>query len=265
MIHIDVRELNVTNLFFGDGSFSEVSEVSFKKEKYAYKEFYDSSFIEKNNLEKRFDLLLERKLKQSAVAEYIVDSNGVSSGYLVPSLEKGNLSVLNKRIEIYKSLLTIRDAIIELHRNNIVHGDIHVGNLLFKNNKGMLIDFDNCRILDNSNIRPNIKIFSNPAKEYIKRKGIIKNLDIYMFNILTFSLLNGANFRSSNINLLFEKVKNGIFKEEYGMFFRKEARNICNMLCNYEANDFLIDSIDKKAVLQYEKKISFRWFYEIYW
>lgn len=253
MKHVNIDELQRVNIYFGEGSFSEVHQVEYDDEMFAYKKFYDKDFVKKNKLEEKFDILTKKNLKHSVTAEYLVDNKSGCCGYLTKPLNKGDFSVIRKRKDIYETLLRLKESINEIHCNGIIHGDIHSGNVLFEKGNTFLIDFDNCKFENNKGLKPNFKMFSSPAREFIKRNGIIKNLDIYMFNVLTYSLLNGGSYRSSNINSVFKIVKESIINQKYGLFCNKESIKICNDLCNFKANDYLIDTISCKNIERYQQ------------
>ena len=74
----------------------------------------------------------------------------------------------------------------------------------------------------------------------LKKYGICKELDIHMFNLLTYSFLNELDYYKTRYNILVNGIK----------FQDKESIKICNSLFldnKYPNKDFLIDTIDETS------------------
>lgn len=82
-----------------------------------------------------------------------------------------------------------KKAVISMHKNNIVHCDLHTANIMYKDGKCKIIDFDSCVYGNN---KP--ESLNKYAEDYLKTNGISPSLDIFMFNISTISFLYNIAF-----------------------------------------------------------------------
>ena len=127
-----------------------------------------------------------------------------------------------KKLTILK---TAKKTLTDIHKENIIVGDLHGGNILF-NNKGEVkfCDIDGMITTPFQNKRMN-----NLEKDYFDNFNIIdKNCDIYLFNILSLAILLNRNpFTSSwlsNIkfgNLELDKIISSIDTLKINDYFFK--------------------------------------------
>ena len=132
-----------------------------------------------------------------------------------------------------------KDTILKMHEYKIIHGDLSLSNIIADEETAYIIDFDNASY-DGSKI--NLKDSNDFTIQYVENFGINKALDVYLFNLITFSLINNID-----INL----IRSTIAKGNYGYFNSKDAMKICNqsfLQAPYSDKDFLIDTIDETTI-----------------
>jgi len=108
---------------------------------------------------------------------------------------RSNLSIKKYNpFEKYKNLMDIASALLILHRSNLVHGDLHSGNIL-------LDVFNHIYISDFGLSRPaNKTVNSNEiygvipyiAPEVLRGKSYTKAADIYSFGIIMWEFTSGV-------------------------------------------------------------------------
>lgn len=124
-----------------------------------------------------------------------------------------------------------------MHNEGIIHSDISPSNILSKNLTSSIIDFDNSSY---KGYETNIKHTNDYCLEFIEKYGIKPELDIYMFNLLTYSLMNEED--------RYFMVRNNIYLNKYGYFDNNDGIKICKSLFlddKVPNKDFLIDTIDE--------------------
>ena len=133
--------------------------------------------------------------------------------------------------------MKLKENIKNMHENGIIHGDLHGGNILIENGIPIIIDFDNVTCSFN---KTNIEDTNDLAKEFILKYGVIKELDIHLFNILTFSIINDCDLMLTRREIL---------KNNFKYFDNEKAKEICNRLfldSDKPNNKFLIDEANIK-------------------
>lgn len=201
--------------------------------KYAFKSFYENNKFST----KKFKLLESVNDYRIITPEIIVKNKNKNKGYLTEFIEGTPLSNANLSFgkKIYY-LQEVKKLIIKLHKKqNIIQGNLHGRNIIIDDEEAYIIDFDNCKI-NNSKINKNKCL--KDVEEYINKVGINKNLDIFTFNITTYSIL---------YNCPFHLVRKNIYQENYGYFNNPTAKTICKSLLLENKknlnNKFLIDYI----------------------
>lgn len=190
---------------FNFGAFSYVYQVELNGIEYAYKKYND--FFSSSFLNAIVPLMEEKLPEEFLIPKFIVESTkGTNRGYL--SLFKDNLQELDevyeKNIKI-KCLKNARDLLEELHKTyKIVHGDIHGGNVQFDvaNLKPYFLDFDMSFHIGEELTNKKERDFSDNAYFYLKYGKLDYNLDVYMFNLMTLSLMSGMYSESEILELL---------------------------------------------------------------
>jgi len=116
--------------------------------------------------------------------------------YNYSNITKINNLDYNKKLEILRS---IREKVELFHEKyNMLHGDICPWNIMYnkEQNIAQLIDFD--LSIDLSN-KENIAMdnLNELAEYYVKYVGVDKDLDIFLFNLTTYSFLNEKGYLDS--------------------------------------------------------------------
>ncbi len=218
------------------GSYASVKKCFFDNDVYAYKEFNESSYLKGK---------IRKLSKMSNINEpflltpkFWVIKNKTKCGYLTKYCDGKNIININKNL--IEKLKTAKNLIIKMHSNNIIHGDLIGSNIMCDDKHAFIIDFDNASYKA-SNI--NIKNANDYALEYLEKFGINKALDVYLFNLLTYSLLNNCDFYM---------VRNNIYKNNFGIFTSKDQICLCRAFSlekSYSDKDFLIDTIDDDKII----------------
>ena len=250
---IDVQELKIkSKIYFC--SFSEIYTCDLGKEKYILKRFYDPEHVFTPCYKRKLDILYQDDLQLSVVPQYLVIDGNHIIGYITERVKPNNIFSAISSKKVFFSLKRVRDSIGELHRHSIIHGDVHFGNILVKEKKEVLGDFDNCEIIDSGFSELDYFRCSKPVREFILRNGVVSNIDIFMHNLLTFYKLNNLYDEydtPAGLYGLKTQVVKAISRKNYGLFESSESRKICDDLVNLRANEFLIDSIDADEVKSY--------------
>lgn len=127
-----------------------------------------------------------------------------------------------------------------MHNQGIIHGDIHSKNILInpETNLVNIIDFDNCAY---KGFNIDKDLCNKKTKKYINKYGVNNELDIFLFNCLTFRLINNL-VDNSKISEYILKGENRYFKEN------DDYKNICDTLlleAKEPTDKFLIDNYQK--------------------
>lgn len=234
-----MKTININELIFkennliGSGHYGIVKKCIYNGKTYAYKELYEPNEIltpvnifKFENLKK-----LPRELINSP--EILVHSNNKSTGYLSECLDGslvGDLFGKNLHI-IIKKLKQIKENLEKIHNLGVIHCDIHSSNII----DSTFIDFNNSSY---KNIKPNCNQLDWYAQMFISNYGLSKELDIAMFNLLTFRLLFGHKHGQDALKAIYE--------ENYGFLDTEIQHQICNSLLLQDDNPnktYLIDTI----------------------
>lgn len=141
------------------------------------------------------------------------------------------------KIEI---LMKARELLDILHKDyKHIHTDINPWNFLYNDTskKMVLIDFDTCIDLKQKDTI-STESLNTFAQIFCKYKGVGIDLDIVMFNLLTFSILNDVPFYD---------VIDYIFEGKYGCIESSSAREILSAYDDIEYNtlkrEYVIDHL----------------------
>lgn len=233
MEKIDIGDISVLSRV-GFGTDSVTAKCSYNNEELLLKKFkYPYEILARNNM-KKLESISNLNVNNSITPIDFVISKSRLYGYttqLGESIDTDELDY-NERI---KYLTDIKKSVIELHSKGVIHADIHKGNIINYDGQFMLIDFDNST---HDNYKTNIDRCSDMAKEYIEKKNLNYGIDIYLLNLLTFSLLNECGYFL---------VRSKICAGEYGIFNTKDSIAICDSLLlesNSTNSCFLIDEVE---------------------
>jgi len=232
----------------GFGSHADVYFADYFDSSVAYKEFWNPKYVAaiKDEVTKLGKLDGEGKFIFPDVFIYEKFTDEIFKGYTMPLLYNYNilyedfLSQLDydKKVEI---LLKARDLLEELHtKYRIIHADVAPWNLLYNDdkNKVVLTDFDTSLSITN-NITIN-ESHNDLVKEYNKYHKIDEHLDIYLFNLCCFSILN---------NLDLYHVIDEIRKNNFGVIERNKAIEIYSSY--KDISD--VKSLKKEYIIDYLK------------
>lgn len=228
------------------GFYSKVYRCSYCGITYAYKQFDNIDlFLE---ISSKIKKLGDLNLNSSILPRYLISSNNseieayltewsddyILKEYYTKNMNEGNISI------ILNILNNLKQGILTLHKNGIIHGDIHDQNIFVNPNTLLvsIIDFDNCAY---KNFKMNPDYCTIIVKNYINRYGINKELDIFLVNYLAFKLIN---------NLAgYDEVNNCLINEENRYFLENDDyKNICETLlleAKKPTDKFLIDNYQK--------------------
>lgn len=221
----------------GTGSFGEINKCNINGRVFAYKSFFEPSYI----MPKIIKLNKLSEIEDDGLITpkfWVKDGYILFDGYLTTYCEGKTFKKVDKK-EIIPALKHMKNTILRMHSYNLIHGDLHLGNMMYEKDKSFILDFDNSSFKGN---KINIEQVNDYAAEYIKKYGINKALDVFTFNLTTFSLINNCNFWG---------VRMEVDKKNYGYFSSKEAIELCNQFFlekTYSDEDFLIDMIDETKI-----------------
>ena len=128
-----------------------------------------------------------------------ISQDPVTSNYIMVMefASLGSLyAYLNNNItwtERIAALLDISIGLNSLHDNDLIHQDFHPGNLLFNNQKALLItDFGLCKSANQSLESNNIYgVMPYVAPEVLKGNSYTKAADIYSFGMIMYFIATG--------------------------------------------------------------------------
>lgn len=215
MKNINIKDLEIMSEI-SSGSYAVIKKCKYKGKIYAYKEFYNpKEFLTDKNI-KKFDKLLKENAPYIINPLNTVEENKEKTGYLTEFVNGPVIDSLKNKSQndIINALSQVKVNLEKMHNLGIIHGDIHHLNII----DSKFIDFDNCFY---KNIKPNYKYLSNYAQEFIKKYGLCQELDIAMFNLLTYYMLTNISY-----NYSLENIK----EENYSIFETAEQKEICNKL-----------------------------------
>lgn len=212
-----------------EGSFGEVRRCFYKEKPYIIKTFKNSSYLK--GKKRKLSLLSEVDKPGLYVYKFWVEKNScladISSGKEIYKVKQKN------KIE---TLENTKNLILTMHNEGIIHGDLISSNILVDETVPSIIDFDNCSYRGYDIKYSDANDFT---QEFMKKFGVNKELDIFLFNLLTFSIINDCKM---------DLTRQKISQNKYGYFDNKDGIKICNSLFlddEVPNKDFLIDTIDK--------------------
>lgn len=212
----------------------------------AYKEFWNTEYVRgiKDEIIKLSEFDGKDKFIFPEKFIYVKPSDELFKGYTMPLLENYNFLYeeyldkldYDKKVAI---LLKARNLVEELHKNyKILHADVAPWNFMYNAEKDHLVltDFDTS-ISMKKDIKLNIS-HNTIVREYEKYNKIDENLDIYLFNLCCFAVLN-------NLDLYY--VIDQIRKNNFGVIDNGKAKDIFNSY--KDLSD--VKSLKKEYVIDY--------------
>lgn len=241
-----METINYNELFFIDkdnfskGTYGTVRKCVFNGKTYALKEFEDPFYLVGKR--RMLEAINEVQNKSLFVPKFWVKKDEETSRYLTDFCDGKDVDAyaqypIKEKINLLKQ---IKNIIVTMHENGIIHADL-IGSNIMVSNLGLpcIIDFDNASY---QNHKTCIYDVCDLSQSFIKQYGVEKEMDIFLFNILTFAIINECEFYLCRRN---------IFNENFGYFNNGDAKKICDSLFLEDKvpnKDFLIDTIDEASL-----------------
>lgn len=246
MYKIDIKNLEIMDKI-GFGGFSINKKCIYENKEYSLKIFDEPNKVFDKDLEEKYFALMNLSLKYSNIPKYIVTKDNINIGYISELLDDYLISKKKSLVKRVEMLKNVKNAILELHENNIIHTDIHSGNIMYssKDDTCKLIDFDNSCF---GKYKSKKSLLDENASEFVNKFGFCNELDIYMFNLLTYSEIVDYDYRLA---------KRLIENKHYYVFDSEKMKNICDsLLLNHDRyiDEFLVDLIDIEKIKEIDNK-----------
>ena len=240
MESISMFDININSESF-EGGFSDNYKCKFNNEEYMFKKYeYPDQMISKFFIDK-----MDEISKLSSILPYVprywVEIGNEKIGYLTKIHDGKDLGLSTNIGEIAVLLKEEKEQLILMHDIGLIHGDIHYCNIMYSDESTDFIDYDNSSYL---NFNPDATKYSLNAFNFAKTFGISKELDVFLFNKMTFELINDLDGN--------REVEKNIRDKEYGIFTDKESKKICRALIleGNPSTEFLIDSPSVKKLVR---------------
>lgn len=240
MESISMFDININSESF-EGGFSDNYKCKFNNEEYMFKKYeYPDQMISKFFIDK-----MDEISKLSSILPYVprywVEIGNEKIGYLTKIHDGKDLGLSTNIGEIAVLLKEAKEQLILMHDIGLIHGDIHYCNIMYNDESTDFIDYDNSSYL---NFNPDATKYSLNAFNFAKTFGISKELDVFLFNKMTFELINDLDGN--------REVEKNIRDKEYGIFTDKESKKICRALIleGNPSTEFLIDSPAVKKLVR---------------
>lgn len=240
MESISMFDININSESF-EGGFSDNYKCRLGNQEYMFKKYeYPDQMISKvfiakiNEISKLSSLL-------PYVPRYWVEAGNEKIGYLTKIHDGKDLGLSTNIGEIAVLLKEAKEQLILMHDIGLIHGDIHYCNIMYSDESTDFIDYDNSSYL---NFNPDATKYSVDAFNFAKTFGISKELDVFLFNKMTFELINDLDGN--------REVEQNLRNKDYGIFTDKESKKICRALIleGKLSTEFLIDSPSVKKLVR---------------
>lgn len=177
-----------------------------------YKIFHDLHYnIEKR--ERNIDYLIDKNVRNGILPINKIFVNGKFWGYSEEYIKKAKTfrnEMFENELLFFEKIKIINDVFIALkdvHNLEIYLGDIHLDNMIYKNNQGYLIDYEDVRFDSNDKFKQYYLIRYNSLDMPIKEN---KNTDNIKMTISALSFLFNYNFeivaKNCGIEAVLEKI-----------------------------------------------------------
>lgn len=242
-MYIDKDKIEDLHEILYYGTYGNILKVKYNNQIYAQKVFVFDMYTPSISDIKKFEKysLINAQKNGIYLPEYLVDQNNFNS-YLTSIYNGNNFRyLLEKPIDTKIFFLRkAKDLILKTNNDyDIIHSDIHFGNLMYNDDKKTvaLVDFDASKYEDLVCEKCYLSKF---ASQYITYNNYDKNLDIYLFNLLTLGLLFNQNMEHSYIDLNCKRF--------HKFFYSKSAVKTLEDMANIKGNEnFIIDMIDNNV------------------
>lgn len=230
----------------GDGAFSNVYKCDYFDALYAYKEYMNPDYVK----------FISEKIKR--ISQYYYEETSLVfpytfiyrhlndkyfCGYVMDYLNDYKKMIFLENLDYDNKILLLkkcRALLDKLHNKyNFIHTDICPWNFLYNESKNdiKLIDFDSCIDLNNKE-KYLCDFYSIFAQDYGNTVGVDKDLDIFLFNLMTYSILTDSDYNISLENICNNKLN--YFENEN---IRKIFESYKDLNCN--------KSLKKEYVIDY--------------
>ena len=217
------------------GYYGDIYRSLYGATEYALKLYKNPSMFFDKDMEDKLSDLSGLHLNHSLFPWAFIKEEGKTIGYMSTLVDYRTFDFLESYSSSHKIdiLRKAKNYLIELNNNDVIHADIHKGNILLRDE--LIIDFDNCFYKE---YKPNYDLLSYSSREFIMKYGVSKDLDVYSFNMMTYGILNNIKTGDIEENLAYKN---------YGVFTSDDSIKICKSLLLEDKifnNEFLIDYID---------------------
>ena len=225
---IKYNDINIMNCNYKKGSFSKIDKYAFNGKCYALKKFNDEKYL--NGKKIKINELNKINDDHLILPKLWVEKDGNKNQYLSRFCYGSQIS----KDGIIDKLMYTKELIKRMHEYKIIHCDLNKSNILFIGNDPFIIDFDNASY---NNSKIDVNSLNDYSADYIKKLGINNGLDVYLFNLLTFSLLNEVPYFC---------IRKEVMNKNYKIFNFKELIDLFNSFFldkGYSDNDYFIDLV----------------------
>lgn len=237
---IDYNDLIIIdNDCYNSGSFGIIRRCIYNNKEYALKEFKQKFYLA--GKKRKLSSLSDINQKGLLTPKFWVKKDNNTNRYLSDWCDGKNIEAYSdyetqEKINILKKA---KEQILIMHDEKIIHSDLIGSNIMVSSNQDTnIIDFDNSTF-DNYKTIP--RDTNDLSIEFIKRYGIKKEIDVFLFNVLTFYIINDCSPHLVRRNILADNLK---------YFDNPESKKVCKTLLlehKTPSKDFLIDTIDETS------------------
>ena len=180
-----MKYINLNNIILSDcigiGSFGSIRKCYINNKLYAFKCFKEPRYLDgkKDNISKISKVSND---KQLITPNFWVIANNKKIGYISNFCDGYDIGFNTSNI--IEEIKNAKEVIKRMHSYKIIHGDLISSNIMVKDKKAFIIDFDNSSI---NGSKINVKHTNDLSYEYINKLGVNNALDVFIFNLLTFS------------------------------------------------------------------------------
>lgn len=224
---------------YSSGTYGIIKRCIFDGKLYVCKEFKDPFYL--TGKRRMLGELSEIKNPNLYIPKFWVKKDDETSRYLMDFCDGKDINAfeqypIKEKIKILKKA---KNVILSMHEEGIIHSDLIGSNIMVSDMNPCIIDFDNASFKLHKTCMYDV---CDPSQEFIKKYGVKKEVDVFIFNILTFSVINECDFYLRRRNIL---------NNNFGFFDNKDGRKICDSFfldTETPNGDFLIDTIDETSI-----------------
>lgn len=219
------------------GGYSDNYKCRFNNNDFMFKRFLDVDEIITPSFTDKINEISKLSDKIPYVPQYWVLRESKCIGYLTKFHPGSDIGFATGKLELLNLLKDAKEKLLYLHNFGLIHGDIHYCNILFNEGSTDFIDFDNSSYLG---MNPEFSLYSTDARNFVSSYGVSKDLDIFLFNLMTYEIINDLYLTGS------------LYSEHYGLFKDNDAKRICDGL-RFEkspSSEFLIDTESVKELVK---------------